>query len=507
MSWLVKLWKKIMKITTDRDSCKKVKFLPIHNISYFFCRKGELYSDEYLSMFSRELSVPKDIVRNDLIRILEDVREDITCCVEYPYVDEFYRDSYYAFYSRKHSEYSRFCFRISFFNQEIKESNFYMADMTDKYWGYIVLRPTPKRIAGYTFFSPLIYQEHNYSCCLCKRTASIMGRKLTVSAFPFCGQDGDVGSCSETTLVIMMDYFSRRYNRYRRLLPSDITKYLFESNNERDYPSRGLDLGTISQLLHNYGFSVRIYSRNIPCNESFGNCYDEQDFKRHLYTYIDSGFPIYACTKEHAFLIIGKENKFLFDNPLLVTMNDNDRPYKKRKLDNDIISFIVPLSEKVYLDAEIVNPFDALSHISEEYKEFVYRQEDKTYQERLYLTTSRSYKDYIIHSNISNDSRTIIVCIAMPRFIWVCETIAEEDIELDMQQTPLTSVCIFDATECDDSYNYLLMVKSRSHLLFPTTVDNICNRKKKYSIYKTDEEILYPYSNNLKGEHTQWKNL
>ncbi len=333
------------------------KNLPIHNISYFFCNKKELYSDAYISMFANELNVPKDIINKDLKRILEGVREDIVCCVEYPYVDEFYRDSYYAFYSRKHGEYSRFCFRLSFFSQDIQECNFYAVDMSDKYWGYIVLRPTPKRIVGYTFLSPLIYNKHDYSCCLCERTSSIMGRKLTVSAFPFCGQDGDVGTCSETILVIMMDYFSRRYNRYSRLLPSDITRYLFESNNERDYPSRGLDSSTISQLLHNYGFSVRTYSRNVAECENSDICYNDEDFNRHLYTYVDSGFPIFACTKEHAFLVIGKENKFPFEGPLLVTMNDNERPYKEKVLNNDIISFIVPLSEKIYLDAEIVNPF------------------------------------------------------------------------------------------------------------------------------------------------------
>jgi len=93
----------------------------------------------------------------------------------------------------------------------------------------------------------------------------------------------------------------------------------------------------------------------------------------------------------------------------------------------------------------------------------------------------------------------------MPRFIWICETIAEEDIMKEIQQTPLNSICIFDATECDDSYNYLLMAKTRTHLLVPTT-DSICSKKKKYSIYETNEEILYPFNNNLKGEHTQWKN-
>lgn len=492
--------KKITKKMADKDN----ESLSIHNISYFFGGKEDILSDDSIDMLSNELNVPHDLIRSDLIRLMTGFRDDITCCLEYPYIDEFYRDSYYAFYSHKHAEYSRYCFRLSFFDGLVTEENFYSIDMDGRYYGYVVLRPTPKRIIGYTFISPLVYKEHDFSCCLCERTSSIMGLRLTTSAFPFCGQDGDVGSCSETSLVIIMDYFSRKYNRYRRLLPSDIAKYLSESNLEREYPSRGLSPDTISQLLHSYGFSVRIYangSLNETCSDD-NLCYAPEEFKKHLITYIDSGFPVYVCTKKHAFLIIGRENKFPFEDPQLITMNDNEHPYKHICCTEDIVSFIVPLSEKIYLDAEAVRPIEALKKIVSEYPQFTNVVNNvENVKTRLYLTTSRLFKDYIVKSKISDETRILICCTAMPRFVWVCELVDITKYNRNYGDTPISSLCVFDATECDDSYNYLLLAKADSYLLIPTGISG----KKKYAIYTTSKDTLYPAINNLKGEHTRWQ--
>lgn len=65
-----------------------------------------------------------------------------------------------------------------------------------------------------------------------------------------------------------------------------------------------------------------------------------------MYIYIESGFPIITCTSDHTYLVIGKENKIGEDNVKLVTINDNERPYKLIGYNEEITSFIVPLYEK-----------------------------------------------------------------------------------------------------------------------------------------------------------------
>ena len=110
--------------------------LPIQTISFIFCEKEELMG-KHSQMFANELKVPVSQVRFDLERILEGMRNDLTCCIEYPYVDEYYRDTYYSYYSRKHISYNRYCFRISFFSNRITEDNFFSADMRGAFYGYM----------------------------------------------------------------------------------------------------------------------------------------------------------------------------------------------------------------------------------------------------------------------------------------------------------------------------------------------------------------------------------
>lgn len=109
------LKRKLLRKNKARMMNKDNESLPIHNISYFFGKKKDMISEDCINMMSNELNVPQNLINSDLKRLMTGFRDDITCCLEYPYVDEFYRDSYYAFYSHKHAEYSRYCFRLSFF--------------------------------------------------------------------------------------------------------------------------------------------------------------------------------------------------------------------------------------------------------------------------------------------------------------------------------------------------------------------------------------------------------
>ena len=152
--------------------------LPTNKISYRFISYAALKEIDTYKIFAEELNVPIPIVRDDLMTLTKTMNHKLTICIEYPYVDELYRDTYYSFYARKHVSYNRFCFRLSFFKDDVNEANFYDIDLTDKYYGYVVLRPTQKRIIGYTFLNPSIYSNRNFSICLCERASFIKGRKV-----------------------------------------------------------------------------------------------------------------------------------------------------------------------------------------------------------------------------------------------------------------------------------------------------------------------------------------
>lgn len=477
--------------------------LSTENITFSFNEIDYLNCDDFISLVSDELKVPKKIVDEDIERIVKYMRKDVICCIEYPYIDTYYRDTYYSYYSKKHCNYSRYCFRISFFSKEVCQENFFDLDLSDKFYGYIVIRPTVQRVIGYTFLNPTLFIDHQFVCCLCRKKVSVYGRKLTITGFPFCGQDGEAVSCTETSLIMMMDYFSYKYSKYSQLLPSQIIKILSRYSNERQLPTRGLASEMISFILRKLGFGIRTYTRRIN-DESDYEVYDDEEFKRLLYIYIDSGFPIVTCTNNHTFLLIGKENKIGIENVRLVSINDNERPYKLIEYNQDITSFLVPLYEKIYLDAEMIKIDDVIKSLEEEIPDLKVKKDKTEYIYRSFLTTSRSYKEYITRSNLKN-SREHFVCMAMPRFIWVCEMIDKNNLsKTRFAKIPVSNVLLFNATEGNTSLNYFIMAKLSDKIIVRTT-DNSQYNRKIYMQFDGNKDIFYTFDRNLKGEHSKWQ--
>lgn len=479
--------------------------LPIQTISFIFCEKDELMG-KHSQMFANELKVPVSQVRLDLERILEGMRNDLTCCIEYPYVDEYYRDTYYSYYSRKHISYNRFCFRISFFSNRITEDNFFSADMRGAFYGYMVLRPTPRRIIGYTFLNPLIYIQHNFSMCVCEHGISVMGRMLKTTGFPFCGQDGEITSCAETAIVMIFDYFSRRYNKYSRLMPSTVISALADNLAERLQPSRGIDIEQVNTIFCSLGMNTRRIvraSENEPVDDYI--FFDSERFNELLHIYVESGFPLYATTESHAFLIVGREDKLFFKKPSLIIMDDNQYPYRRweNQNENSILSFLVPLPENVLLDADRIDPKSVYDAFPLDYSVVKVMKEGVSYYHRLFLTTSRSFKKYVVESEISKESKTILTSVAMPRFIWVCETIEENGMPEDVRDTNILSTLVLDATDFPTGDNHLLLIKTQNHIVIPTE-DRVGMTEKRYTIFEI-QEIMHPFNNNLKGQATLWQ--
>lgn len=484
------------------ESTTEDRPLSTENITFSFCDISYLQDDDFISLVSDELKVPKKNVSTGLSRMINDMRKDITCCIEYPYIDTYYRDTYYSFYSKKHSNNSRYCFRISFFSSDVNEQNFYELNLSDKFYGYMVLRPTVRRVIGHTFLTPVLFNEHKFVCCLCKKKVSIYGRILSISGFPFCGQDGEAVSCAEISLMMMMDYFSHKYNKYSQLLPSQIIRILSRYSNERQLPSRGLHSEMLSFVLRKLGFGIRTYTRQSE--DADYEVYSNEDFKRLLYIYIESGFPIITCTNDHTYLIIGKENKIVEDNVKLVTINDNERPYKFIDYNEDITSFIVPLYEKIYLDAEMIQIEDVIKSLEEGIANLNIKKKRAKYFYRYFLTSSRSYKEYITQSDLK-DSREHFVCMAMPRFIWVCEMINTKDLSIEKTgKIPISNVFLFDATEGNTSLNYFIMAKLSDSIIV-RTVDNSQYHRKIYKQFGGNRDIFYTFDRNLKGEHSKWQ--
>jgi hypothetical protein len=386
--------------------------------------------------------IPRDYLSPNLIDLFQKrLNSSIkSIVVEYPYVDKDYRSTYYNFYSKRHRNYDKFCFRLHFFEKPF-ESEDDLPKNDDSYQGSIVLRPTEVTPLGRTQLSPKAIR--NFKGFICESTFenNLMGVPLKIKCFPHIMQDTDVTVCAHAVCWMIARYYSEKYVVYPERLLFDIAESIKDISGGRLIPSRGLTLGQISEIFSTIGFYPEIFIRDLYEDTSF--------FYDILYTYVESGIPIVAAMgeKEHAVAVIGHgpvcsctEVAEKFDDNLvnarqlidyLIINDDNFLPYNLMKFETtgeredgvyrleDIDGFVVPLYEKMYLSAENVL---RLYHKIFYGKLVDIPDKDKKRLFRVYMTSSRSYKRELRKSKLMNPSmQSAQLELPMPKFIWVVE--------------------------------------------------------------------------------------
>lgn len=480
--------------------------------------------------------IEKQKVEKQLQEILDKFIDDIFIIVEYPYVDKYYRDTYYNFFSKKHTPHQRDSVRVSFFRNSVQSEDFVneekIKDIQNAFLGVLTIRPTSFRVIGHTFLSPKILNDKSFVSCLCNERVSIGGIELSLYGFPFCSQDNESITCAESALLMLVNYYSGKFADYSRLLPSKINEILRNLSIERQLPSIGLDVQDISFVLKELGFAPKIYIKNCLEKEEKEELEKEKKiFKRALYTYIESGIPVILILEKdkgngHAIVAMGREKvmtgqvseeKFtdnrvhfsdIFDK--ILVMNDNSTPYElveyNRPCEYDesyqIKAFIVPLYNKIYSDASSsLSHFDAIiSEFSKDRdaKKVLHSKKEKCII-RYFLTTSRSYKSYVFASKgFTAEFKTLFIDQSMPKFIWVAEIINGDGLDSDNQE--VDTVVILDATESGFSGNLIIAFNS-DNLVFK----NFVNGEKLYSVIEMNIGTFSIFGNNLKGQHTLWQ--
>lgn len=169
--------------------------------------------------------------------------------------------------------------------------------------------------------------------------------------------------------------------------------------------------------------------------------------------------------------------------------------YPDEDWQNCVIDYcIVPLYSKVYLEA-----YEAKRLVEEFLLVGPYPLPDQSELFlRFYLTSSRSYKEYVaISETMQPELKAFILASVMPKFIWVAELSTPELIK----HSQANGVIILDATEAN--------VFSFRPLLFAAYQDTMLNFADTFSHRTIREAIQLPiipfqlYENNLKPFTTQ----
>lgn len=138
-----------------------------------------------------------------------------------------------------------------------------------------------------------------------------------------------------------------------------------------------------------------------------------------------------------------------------VFIDDNQPPYsiaslsapcshylQKEWQNCSLTNIIVPLYHRVYLD-----PIRARKNFLA-----VLKNKDMEFMDtdpaiiKIFLASSRSYKEYIALEDMPIDTKECILTTAMPKFVWVCEISLLDDFKNQL----LTGVLLQDATEVAD---------------------------------------------------------
>ena len=399
------------------------------------------------------------------------LKDDLFIISESNYIDKVYRDNYCNYYSTKHYKYKRNCIRLHFFSDIVSWDNFFTDDISkiqDLYLGFVIIRPL-RQLIGRTILNPNAFKDSLFLSCSVKVKVSVLGKKLYISGFPYSSQNTENMTCAETTLWSVMEYFGNKYPEFTHALPSKIKSLLTNGNRliERMEPSTGLGFHDISYLLTKFGLGVKNYSCAITPSNGKSTCNDLMVFLNH---YIDSGLPVITIAENpnsgeaHSFIVIGRKvvshkdliskgiSSFIkeeynfelydvasFPDIRYVCIDDNcppyslssfstPLPYRVEKVIKDsigdknhfqITSIIVPLNQNIYL--EVVQAREtALSILKELSSEYSFTYSGKFF--RLYLSSSRTFKDNVTRSKlIDNSLKKEILKNLMPKFIWITE--------------------------------------------------------------------------------------
>lgn len=418
---------------------------------------------------------------HELSNLLKRLPRPYTIVQEFYHIDSSYRDTYYTYFSNQHFQVKRYSKRLSFFAQAIKEEEFFSQDsqiqkrISNHFMGSCVLNPLITGIMGRTLINPQYVidpEEFPVYVRLSNFQLNVYGKRLYVDAFPYRMQDEETMRCAEVTLLNLLEYYANSFHDYRRVVPSEILMIEQKHNYERVLPSRGISYPILTKVLSEFGFSPRLYNLSSINKYSLSKVTREDELKRNLHYYVESGIPVALNllsagnnSSGHSIVCVGhgkanlqlmkkaKRNKWIsWDNkdhchPLVnsadfyedyVVVDDNQPIYQVRPFhhlslypDMKVDNIAVPLYRRMFLDAPDAAAIvrSILHHeqfgIDVWADDFLESGEDVVM--RLFMASSRSLKNFRVKTLSDFYARKAYSIIPMPRFVWVCELYREDD--------------------------------------------------------------------------------
>ena len=164
-----------------------------------------------------------------------------------------------------------------------------------------------------------------------------------------------------------------------------------------------------------------------------------------------------------------------------------------------ITSIIVPLYDKIYLDALYAHEL-MMSVLKNEQIGYNIINNNGNKNEivlRVFLTSSRSFKNKIAtNESVHEILKDFILLTSMPKFIWVAE-ISNRDL---YSRKKAFGLIIVDATG-----NASLLYETILILMYPDKIIKFNSKEHKFDFINNDFGVFDIYKNNLKGAWSNWQ--
>ena len=200
-----------------------------------------------------------------------------TIVVEDAYISKDYLHDYASYYSLCFVPYSKLCKRVHFFSLAFSEQEFSNMlegrqgpmDIPGSYLGFIVVKPIPYTIIGFTLLK--VYSNSPGTRLFWgakKYVVHLYGKQLSVESLAFQEQDTILAACATTAIWSMLNRASD-YHICLLKSPSEITKDSGNLSNDgsRLFPNKGLDIRQICQAIYQSGLATEVRQSNVPLPE------------------------------------------------------------------------------------------------------------------------------------------------------------------------------------------------------------------------------------------------
>ena len=417
-----------------------------------------------------------------LRRIMEAIKEDFTIVSEEYHIDKSYRDTYYMYFSNQHFQVERYCKRLTFFIGHYSWGNFLgekteeeKQQIEDALIGTCVIKPVSDGVVGRTLLNPRYFvQKESVYIRKSNFKINLYGMELDIEAFPYQMQDRETMRCSEVTLLNLMDYYSNTYKDYKTVVPSEIIESEQKHSHERVLPSRGITYHVLTKVLSDFGFAPRLYNVRAMRKDEMSGILQQDELKRLLHYYIESGIPVAINVEPdsgkgigHSLICIGHSATKSYEKALerkkivgdgfdgkygiinsadlydsYVVIDDNQFPYEVRQFDKmsiysdmHVTNIAVPLYKRMFLEAADAYDIALMMLESETWGAFKWAEEYLNGETdiilRLFLASSRSFKKARVEEfgKQSIELQAYYARVRMPQFVWICEMYTKEGYE------------------------------------------------------------------------------